>query len=112
MPTRSAARPQNAVAVLDAFHVVKLGTAVVDEVRCRVQQDTLGHRGHKNDPPCEIRGLLRHGAEHLSARQVTRLETALEAGDPDWEVTPLPAHRNRGCSRGLRPPVSSRLRAM
>ena len=31
----------DAVAVLDAFHVVKLGTSVVDEVRRRVQQDTL-----------------------------------------------------------------------
>jgi transposase len=31
------------IAVLDAFHVVRLGTAVVDEVRRRVQQHTLGH---------------------------------------------------------------------
>ncbi len=77
----------DAVAVLDAFHVVKLGTACVDQVRRRVQQDTLGHRGHKNDPLYKIRGLLRHGAEHLSARQVARLEAALEAGDPGWEVT-------------------------
>ncbi len=40
----------DAVAVLDAFHVVRLGTQVVDEVRRRVQQDTLGHRGHKTRP--------------------------------------------------------------
>ncbi len=40
----------DAVAVLDAFHVVKLGTQVVDEARRRVQQDTLGQRGHKDDP--------------------------------------------------------------
>jgi hypothetical protein len=33
-----------AITVLDAFHVVKLGSATVDEVRRRVQQDTLGHR--------------------------------------------------------------------
>jgi transposase len=77
----------DAVAVLDAFHVVKLGTAVVDEVRRRVQQNTLGHRGHKDDPLYKIRGLLRHGAEHLTLRQAVRLEQALEAGDPDWEVT-------------------------
>src|SRR5690606_20300147 len=31
---------EDATAVLDAFHVVKLGTAVVDEVRRRVQQTT------------------------------------------------------------------------
>ena len=49
----------DAVAVLDAFHVVRLGTQVVDEVRRRVQQDTLGRRGHKDDPLYKIRGLLR-----------------------------------------------------
>jgi transposase len=75
------------VAVLDAFHVVKLGTAVVDEVRRRVQQQTLGHRGHKDDPLYTIRGLLRRGAEHLSERQLTKLNTCLLADDPDWEVT-------------------------
>nr|WP_201271204.1 transposase [Acidipropionibacterium jensenii] len=37
----------DATAVLDAFHVVKLATQAVDEVRRRVQQDTLGHRGRE-----------------------------------------------------------------
>ena len=32
----------DAVAVLDAFPLVRLGTHVVDEVRRRVQQDTVG----------------------------------------------------------------------
>jgi transposase len=77
----------DAVTVLDAFHVVKLGTNVVDEVRRRVQQDTLGRRGHKQDALYKIRGLLRHGVEHPTARQVVRLEAGLEAGDPDWAVT-------------------------
>jgi transposase len=76
----------DAVAVLDAFHVVRLGTAVVDEVRRRVQQDTVGHRGHKNDPLYRIRGLLRHGAEHLTERQQSRLEIGLRLGDPRGEV--------------------------
>lgn len=76
----------DAVAVLDAFHVVRLGTQVVDEVRRRVQQATLGHRGHKDDPLYKIRGLLRHGVEHLSDRQSVRLDTCLAAGDPDLEV--------------------------
>ncbi len=40
----------DAVQVLDAFHVVKLGTQVLDEVRRRVQQEQLGRRGHKSDP--------------------------------------------------------------
>jgi transposase len=77
----------DAVAVLDAFHVVKLGTQVMDEVRRRVQQQTLHRRGHRDDPLYKIRGLLRHGAEHLSERQIARLDAALDAGDPDYEVT-------------------------
>jgi transposase len=52
----------DAVAVLDAFHVVKVATQVVDEVRRRVQQDTCGHRGHRNDPLYRIRNILRPGA--------------------------------------------------
>ena len=77
----------DAAPVLDPFHVVKLGSQMLDEVRRRVQQDTLGHRGHKFDPLYRIRNLLRHGAEHLSARQVARLDAALAAGDPDWQVS-------------------------
>lgn len=77
----------DAVAVLDAFHVVKLGTQVVDEVRRRVQQDTLGRRGHKDDPLYTIRGLLRRGREHLSDKALGKLNACLIAGDPDWEVT-------------------------
>jgi hypothetical protein len=38
------------IAAGDAFRVVKLGSTMVDEVRHRVQQDTLGHRGRKGDP--------------------------------------------------------------
>jgi len=73
--------------VLDAFHVVKLGTQVVDEVRRRVQQDTLSRRGHKDDPLYKIRGLLRRGREHLGEKQVTKLNSCLIAGDPGFEVT-------------------------
>ena len=35
----------DAIRVLDPFHVVKLGLDCVDQVRRRVQQNTLGHRG-------------------------------------------------------------------
>jgi transposase len=59
---------------------------VVDEVRRRVQQDTLGRRGHKHDPLYKIRGLLRHGAEHLTAKQQAKINHCLDAGDPDDEV--------------------------
>jgi transposase len=63
-----------------------LGTQVVDEVRRRVQQDTLGHRGYKDDPLYKIRGLLRHGVEHLTERQQAKITTCLDAGDPNGEV--------------------------
>jgi transposase len=75
-----------AVAVLDAFHVVRLGTQVVDEVRRRVQHDTLGRRGHKQDPLYKIRGLLRHGVEHLTDKQQAKISACLDAGDPTDEV--------------------------
>ncbi len=76
-----------AITVLDAFHVVKLGSAMVDEVRRRVQQDTLGHRGRKGDPLYGIRRTLQCGAEHLTDKQIARLDTKLTAGDPGHEVT-------------------------
>lgn len=75
-----------AVAVLDAFHVVRLGVKALDETRQRVQQAILGHRGRKDDPLYRIRALLRHGEEHLSDRQRTKLAACLAAGDPNTEV--------------------------
>jgi len=51
------------------------------------QQEQLGHRGHKDDSLYRIRGLLRHGAEHLTERQVARLDVRLDTGDPNWSVT-------------------------
>lgn len=41
---------QDATGVLDHFHVIQLANKAVDEVRRRVQQDTLGRRGRKSDP--------------------------------------------------------------
>ncbi|HLV04470.1 MAG TPA: ISL3 family transposase [Actinomycetaceae bacterium] len=71
----------DATAVLDAFHVVKLGTQAVDDVRRRVQQETLGHRGRKGDPLYGIQKILRAGAENLTDRQLQRLATAIEADE-------------------------------
>ena len=53
----------DAISVLDAFHVVKLGGQAVDEVRRRVQQAINGQRGRKGDPLYGIRNLLRCGQE-------------------------------------------------
>ncbi len=71
----------DAVAVLDAFHVVKLGTAAVDEVRRRLQQEIHGHRGRKGDPLYGIRNVLRCGSERLTDKQQARLDKAI-AVDP------------------------------
>jgi len=78
---------EDAVAVLDAFHVVRLGLKAMEETRRRVQQEQFGHRGHKHDPLYAIRNVLRAGVEKLSERQVLRLEAGLAAGDPNYEVT-------------------------
>ncbi len=78
---------EDAVAVLDAFHVVKLGLQAMEETRRRVQQEQLGHRGRKNDPLYRIRGALRASTDKLTQRQIDRIEAGLQAGDPHWEVT-------------------------
>ena len=77
---------EDAVAVVDAFHIVKLGGQALDEVRRRVQQDTLGHRGRKDDPLYGIRTALRCGVEKLSERQLQRIEKALTADPAHVEV--------------------------
>jgi len=75
-----------ATPVLDAFHVVKLAGQALDEVRRRVQQDTLGHRGHAGDPLYRVRNILRTAAHHLTDKQWDRLVDCLGRGDRDGEV--------------------------
>ena len=75
-----------AVPVLDAFHVVKLAAQATDEVRRRVQQDTLGHRGRAGDPLYRVRNILHRAAGDLTDRQWDRLTDCLDRGDPDDEV--------------------------
>lgn len=76
----------DATAVVDAFHVVKLATACVDDVRRRVQQDTLGHRGRKGDLLYGIRTIVRAGIENLTDRQRARLTAAFTAREDHLEV--------------------------
>ena len=64
---------QDATSVLDAFHIVKLAGDALDEVRRRVQQDALGHRGRKGDPLYQIRLLLR--ASHTQAHPTSTRTT-------------------------------------
>jgi transposase len=72
--------------VVDHFHAIRLANEVVDQVRRRVQQATLGHRGRKRDPLYRIRKLLLTAAEQLTGRGRARLRAGLAAGDPTGEV--------------------------
>lgn len=72
--------------VVDAFHIVKLGTSAVDDVRRRVQQEIHGHRGRKGDPLYGIRHLLRAGRERLTEKQQARLQAAFTADRRHVEV--------------------------
>ena len=76
----------NALQVADPFHVIRLANQRLDEVRRRVQNETLGHRGRKADPLYRIRRLLTAASERISDRGRTRLRGLLDAGDPHGEV--------------------------
>ena len=75
-----------ATRVIDRFHVMRHAIAAVDEVRRRVQQQRLGHRGRSGDPLYKARKLLvikdTAGDPELSSR----LEGLLALGDPEGEV--------------------------
>jgi transposase len=76
----------HATVVVDHFHAVRLANTVVDQVRRRTQQATLGHRGRKRDPLYRIRKLLLTAAEQLTSRGRARLRAGLAAGDPTGQV--------------------------
>ena len=71
---------------MDHFRAIRLANAVVDQVRRRTQQATLGHRGRKRDPLYRVRKLLLTAAEQLTGRGRVRLRVGLAAGDPTGEV--------------------------
>lgn len=76
----------NATLVVDHFHGIKLANKAIDDVRRRVQNDTLGHRGQKHDPLYRARRVMLAGYERLSADRFEWLQEMLAAGDPDGEV--------------------------
>ena len=61
---------------MDHFHTVRLANAVVDQVRRRTQQATLGRRGRKRDPLYRIRKLLLTAGEQLTGRDGRGCELA------------------------------------
>ncbi len=76
----------DATQVADPFHVVKLANTRVDDVRRRVQNETLGHRGRKDDPLYRCRRLLTKADERLDDKGRVKLLGLLDAGDPRGEV--------------------------
>jgi len=76
----------HATRVADPFHVVRVANRCVDKVRRRVQNETLHHRGRKNDPLYRIRKLLLTGSERLNERGNDRMLLGLRVGDPDDEL--------------------------
>ncbi len=72
--------------VVDHFHVIKLANNTLDQVRRRVQQTQLHHRGRKDDPLYKIRRTLLVGEEKLTDAASSRLASMLALGDPDGEV--------------------------
>src|SRR5207244_8113092 len=59
--------------VADPFHVVRVGNRCLDQVRRRVQNEALGHRGHKHDPLDRIRKILLTGNERIDERGRQRM---------------------------------------
>ena len=75
-----------ATRVIDRFHVMRHANKALDEVRRRVQQQRLGHRGHAGDPLYRARKLLVMRASARDPELTARLEGLLALGDPDGEV--------------------------
>ena len=75
----------DAVAVMDPFHVVRLGGEALDDCRRRTQQATLGHRGRRGDPLYGARRTLHTGTKLLTTKQHQRLDM-LFADDVHVEV--------------------------
>jgi transposase len=73
--------------VADPFHVIRLANSKLDECRRRVQNETVGHRGRKDDPLYRCRRLLTKADERLDDKGRTKLLGLLRAGDPHGEVT-------------------------
>lgn len=87
------------VMVVDHFHAVKLANTAIDDVRRRVQQETLGHRGRTGDPLYGIRRVLLRGHERLTARAWSgSWPVSTPATPASRSPTPGSARRNCGAS--------------
>lgn len=75
-----------AVQVVDRFHLIRLSNNALDQIRRRVQQREMGHRGRKGDPLYRSRKLLVMRESRLDRDTRERLEALLSLGDPHCEV--------------------------
>lgn len=73
--------------VIDRFHLVKLATDTVTEVRRRVTMTTRGRRGRASDPEWRLRNLLRRNREDLTDAAFVRLwNTLIDLGAPGLTI--------------------------
>ena len=78
-------RPSSGLHTIPGVHL--------DECRRRVQNDTLGHRGHKDDPLYRWRRLLTKADERLDNNGCEKLLGLLDAGDPRGNEQPHQTHQ-------------------
>ena len=71
----------HATRVADRFHIERLASQALTEVRCRRQQELCGHRGRRGDPLWGARRDLLRAREHLTDAAHRRLDAAFRA---DW----------------------------
>ena len=72
--------------VADPFHVVRFANDKLDDCRRRVQNETLGHRGHADEPLYRVRKLLVMAEQRLDDNGTKKMLGLLKAGDPRGEV--------------------------
>jgi transposase len=76
----------HAQVVVDRFHVVALGNAMLTKVRQRLTRDELGRRGRTGDFVWRARRRLLTGEERLSAQTRERLVSQLQAAGHPGQV--------------------------
>jgi len=76
----------NVTLVVDHFHAIQLANRAIDDVRRRVQQETLRHRGRKSDPLYRIRRALLTADNKLTEDRFAWMQAMLDRGDPGGEV--------------------------
>lgn len=81
--------------VADPFYVIRLINSTIDDMRRRLQHETTGGRGTKDDPLHRMRGLLLKAAGRVTERgcaEVNKLGCALDR----WRTQTADRH----CSQG------------